>query len=139
MPDNPYMVGDPSSGGGPSYSRPLLNWQGMAQGIGDAWSQRPQQSGQPGAPMDIRSQLQQRGMMPQGGQPNMGQQGGPLQGLGQRLMAMFGGRLPPQFGGQGGGQFGGPQPPVATPYTGIQAPAPGAQGPIDPGIRPGLY
>jgi hypothetical protein len=91
MPDNPYMVGDPSSGGGPSYSRPLLNWQGMAQGIGDAWSQRPQQAstnaqpGQPGqaaGPMNIRPPAQMQGM-PLQGQPTNNVNG--PSGWGQRL------------------------------------------------------
>jgi hypothetical protein len=99
-PSNPYMtVGVPS---GPNYAAPLLDWQGMANGMGNALTKTPQQPGQPGqpgAPMNIRSPAQM-----QGAQPNQ-------QGLGARLMALFGGQ-------QGAPQFGGPQ-----------APVPSAQGP----------
>lgn len=108
MPDNPYMVGG-AGAGGPNYATPLLDWQGMAGGIGDALKQRQQQQpGQPGAPMDIRSQLQQAGTPPQGGQPNM------PGGWGARLAQIFGLGQRPGMAGPGGQQFGGPQPPVPT-------------------------
>lgn len=82
MPDNPYMVGG-AGAGGPNYAAPLLDWQGMAGGVGDALKQRQQQPGQPGPPMNIRPPAQMQGMPPQGGQPtNM--VNGP-QGFGQRL------------------------------------------------------
>jgi hypothetical protein len=82
MPDNPYMVGG-AGAGGPNYAAPLLDWQGMAGGIGDTLTKQrqPQQPGQPG-PMNIRPPAQMQGM-PQQGQPtNM--VSGPS-GLGQRL------------------------------------------------------
>ena len=85
MPDNPYMVGG-AGAGGPNYAAPLLDWQGMAGGIGDALKQRQQQGqqpGQPGPPMNIRPPAQMQGMPPQGGQPNM------PGGWGARLAQIF--------------------------------------------------
>lgn len=134
MPDNPYMtVGTPNYGAG------LMDWQGMAGGIGDALKQRQQPAQQPGqaaGPMNIRPPAQMQGMPQQNGQP-FGQ------GWGQRLqqwLAQMGGPQQARPGmAPGAPQFGGPQPPVPTQFTGPQVPAPGAQGPIDPGLMGGRY
>ncbi len=130
MPDNPYMVG-----GTPNYAVPLMDWQGMAGGIADALKQRQQPGQQPGqaaGPMNIRPPAQMQGSPQQGGQLPFGQ------GWGQRLqqwLAQMGG---PQQARPGMAQPGGPQPPIPTQFTGPQVPAPGAQGPIMPGMG-GLY
>ncbi len=110
MPDNPYMVGG-AGASGPSYAAPLMDWQGMAGGIANAF-QRPQQPGQAAGPMNIRPPAQ---MPPQGGQQ-------PFQGWGQRLQQWLQQRQQPGMASPGGpgGQFGGPQPMVPT--------APGPQG-----------
>jgi hypothetical protein len=128
MPDNPYTVGG-AGASGPSYAAPLLDWQGMAGGIGDAWSKarQPQQPGQPpqsasiwqqigggpsgqtAGPMNIRSPAQMQGLPPQGGQQ-------PVQGWGQRLQQWLQQGQQPGMANPGGpgGQFGGPQPMVPT-------------------------
>lgn len=96
MPDNtnPYLTV-----GSPNYAAPLMDWQGMAKGLGDALQKKQQpQPGQPGAPMDIRSQAQMQGMPAQPGQQP--------QGWGARLAQMF------NIGGQPQPQLGGPQPPI---------------------------
>lgn len=80
MPDNPYMtVGTPNYGAG------LMDWQGMAGGIGDALKQRQQPAQQPGqaaGPMNIRPPAQMQGM-PAQGQPTNNVNG--PSGWGQRL------------------------------------------------------
>ena len=118
MPDNPYMV--VGSGNGPSYSAPLLDWQGIANGIGNNLTQgKPQAAApQPGAPTDIRSpaQMQSQGIQPnQGGQPNQ------MQGLGARLMQWL--------SGQQGGQPGGNATAGGTPMGGMAPMVPSQPGP----------
>jgi hypothetical protein len=127
MPDNPYIVGG-AGASGPSYAAPLLDWQGMAGGIGDAWSKarQRQQPGQPpqgssiwqqigggpsggqtAGPMNIRSPAQMQGVPPQGGQQPVQGWG---QGWGQRLQQWL--QQPQGMGGQP--MQGGPQPMVPT-------------------------
>lgn len=93
MPDNPYMV--VGAGNGPNYSAPLLDWQGMANGIGNGLTQQWQKPPQPGAPLDIRSDAQKQA------QPTQGQPAG----WGARLAQLFGLNSQPQPGML-------PQPPV---------------------------
>lgn len=130
MPDNtnPYMTV-----GAPSYAQPLMDWQGMANSIAGAFGQPQQQQkppGQPGAPMNITPQAQNT-------QPTQAQ--GQMQGLGQRLMAMFGGGSP-QAGAAGVPQGpSGPQAPVmGAPQAGAPQSAFGAFGaPQPPSWAPG--